>query len=754
MRTRLMRLNPLSWHIWIKLFIAFGLALTLLAIPLAVLLSSSIVELGTQNARTFVAQNGAQQVNTISNALNVADQNLRGFVDNPSNQRMMTGLLIGGVQSGINLNLPNVQRGELENLLINSLLNPATSMFENVRLLDRAGQVVASARAIRPPGIAPLPEDESNSLAFITALAAQMQGNSSLLSVSLAPTTDIEYVHLIRWRDGAVFGYLIGKVNVTRAVFNNIQFEENPYRGLTYLTDATGVVVTANPADAGGAIVDESWTTRALNGQSATEAFTTNDGQQVIGFFSPIRGTPLALVSQIDVEEAIARAQDIFAVRLFVVAVGALGLLAVIVLLLNQIITPPLLRLRHAAQQFSEGNFGVTVSDVERRDEIGDLANAFATMREAVRDLVGDLEARIAARTRDISATQDISRFAATQRDLQMLMDSVVNLILDRFNSIYHAQIFLIDADREYAIVRASTGEVGRQLLERGHRLTVGSVSVIGQVTEQGRYILARDAAASQVHRRNEFLPDTRAELAIPLRVGDAVIGALDVQSKQPDVFTEDLINVLQTMADQIAIAIQNARLYEESIRRVSEIEASNRQATHRIWQEYMRDQRLTQIEVAAGVATDASFSELRRQALARGAPVVGETTSRQTIPIALPIRLRGQTLGAVEWELPAAGFGEDKLELAQELANRLALNLDNARLFQESRRATERERLVNTIAARLTAQTNIDTILQTAVREVGQALGAPQVSIRLNTQPEASTNGSGQKHKNGNTEV
>ncbi|NJO83185.1 MAG: GAF domain-containing protein, partial [Blastochloris sp.] len=127
-----------------------------------------------------------------------------------------------------------------------------------------------------------------------------------------------------------------------------------------------------------------------------------------------------------------------------------------------------------------------------------------------------------------------------------------------------------------------------------------------------------------------------------------------------------------------------------------------------------------------------ADLSPLRRQAVVSGAVVVGPRTPRDTVPIAVPVILRDQVLGAVEWELPANDFGQDKLELAQELANRLALSLDNARLFQESRRAAERERIVNTIAAKLTAQTNIQDILQTAVREVGQALRAPQVSIQL----------------------
>jgi GAF domain-containing protein len=744
MRTRFSPLKILSWPIWVKLLIGFGLTLLLLALPGGLLIRAGIYEVGLQTARTFVTQNGTQQVNGVTNSLTAASATLDDFLSSEVNQRQLVGILLGDVRTGIELNYPNPRPEDVEDLFTSTLLNPASALFENVRLLNRDGRVIARAGV---SGGGSGANDESSSPAYLAALSAGLQGTTRVLNVSFDDAEAvIEYVQILEWRDGSVLGYLATRVNNTRVIYGNFRFSDANYQGVTYLADAQGGVI----ADANAAMVtvNPDIVARALTGESGVEAFNLSSGEQAIGYFGPVRGTPLALVTQVSTNIAFARALDFFNIQVFVVVVGVLALLGIAVLLFNQMITPPLVRLRRATQQFSEGDFEVEITDTERGDEIGELANAFAIMREAVRDLVEDLEARIAARARDISATQDISRFAATQRSLQVLMDRVVYLIAERFPNIYHAQIFLVDSDHEYAIVRASTGEVGKQLLARGHRLAVGSVSVIGQVTEQGRFILARDTAISQVHRRNEFLPDTRAELAIPLRVGDEIIGALDVQSKQPDVFTEDLITVLQTMADQIAVAIQNARLYEESLRRVSEIEVSNRQATLRAWQEYMRDQRLSELAADAGVATTIDLSQLRRKALEEGRMVVGEVTERQTIPIAVPIGLRGQTLGAVEWELPAQGFGEDKLELAQELANRLALSLDNARLFQESRRATERERLVNTIAAKLTAQTNIDEILQIAVREVGQALRAPQVSIRLHTQ--ASPNGNGKGNGNG----
>ena len=434
--------------------------------------------------------------------------------------------------------------------------------------------------------------------------------------------------------------------------------------------------------------------------------------------------------------------------RLFPIIVGVTLIFVLLVILFNQIITPSLANLRQAMMGVSRGDFNQPIVGAARNDEIGAVNAAFLDMRVQVRNLLDDLEARVAARTRDIAATQEISRFAATQRNLQTLLDQVVQLIVEQFPNIYHAQIFLLDGERQYAMLRASTGEPGKVLLARGHRLAVGSVSVIGQVIEQQQNIIARDTATSQVHQRNEFLPDTRAELAIPLRVADEIIGALDVQSRYRNAFTEDEVKVLQTMADQIAVAIENARLYQEAVRRLEDIERANRIATLATWQEYIYGQRQRGLTSEAGLETKTDMSELRRNALSQGKIMTGTRTVNNTIPVAVPIQLGGQTLGVVEWELPADDLNVNKLQLAQELANRLAVSLDNARLFEESQRATERERIVNAIAAKLTPQTEISEILQTAVREVGQALRAPQVSIRLHQGTDTPiTNGNGSNH-------
>jgi GAF domain-containing protein len=219
-------------------------------------------------------------------------------------------------------------------------------------------------------------------------------------------------------------------------------------------------------------------------------------------------------------------------------------------------------------------------------------------------------------------------------------------------------------------------------------------------------------------------------------------MGALDVQSSRHDSFDEQQTSVLQTMADQIAVAIYNARLYQESVQRLEEFEDANRRGTEQSWMDYVRGQRVGFLSSQAGFETDTDLLTLRQSARDQKQSVIGDITERETIPIAVPIQWRGYILGTVEWEIPAKTFDRNQVLLAEELVNRLAISLENARLFEESSRATERERLVNEIAAKVTGQTNIDEILQTAVREVGRALRVPQVNIHLDKSPGSKGNG------------
>jgi PAS domain S-box-containing protein len=238
------------------------------------------------------------------------------------------------------------------------------------------------------------------------------------------------------------------------------------------------------------------------------------------------------------------------------------ALIAVIVtagaVLAAQVLTDPLTRLTGTADKVAAGDLSVR-AEVLSRDEIGTLAATFNSMTGRLSEMIGTLESRVAERTAQLQAAADIGRATASVRSLDELLRLSLDLIRDRFG-FYHASLFLIDEASRAAVLRESTGVVGAQLKARGHKLGIGSQSLIGWVTENRRPRVAVDVADDPYHFRNPLLPDTRSELAIPLIVGERLLGALDVQSTQANAFGAGDVQVLQTLADQIAIAIRNAQ--------------------------------------------------------------------------------------------------------------------------------------------------------------------------------------------------
>jgi GAF domain-containing protein/HAMP domain-containing protein len=748
-------LNPISWPMWLKLLSGFLIALVLPALLVAFFLVNGVRDLGLQTVQSFLAQNEAQQRAAIEATLRQSRTELDDFVNNPSYRRQLESLFIGNVESNLLLSTVNPDIESVGELLNDTLLDSGVSLFEAVRLLDRYGGLILEAHPGQPlntlSGI-----DESESLVFRSAQRGSSNGTNQVLVISDRPDLPgrpvrAEIANPIYWRDGEPLGYLIATLDSQRVFFDNLQYSDNFFGAYSYLLTNGGLLLAPETnADLAYATTRTSIVSEAAFGREGSDLFTI-PGQEgeFAGFYSNLSytDTPLILISQVPLEAALQRALEYLSVRTFVVAVGAVFLLIVLVVLFNQLVTPPLVRLRKAVQAMQGGNYteGVPANVLQRGDEIGALAESFEGMRQRVSEVIAGLEARVDERVRDLKTTQEVSRAASSQTDLQSLLDFCTNLIVERFPKIYHAQVFLVEADGQHAALRSSTGEVGRQMLARGHRLAVGGMSVIGQVTRQGQVIAVRDTVTSQIHRRNEFLLETRAELALPLRIGREVIGALDVQSKRPNAFDDEEIAAFQMIANQLSLAVDNMRLQEQSNYRLMEVERANRLSTLKVWQEYMNDRRARELTTIAGtMSVIPDVETLRQTAISEGRIVIGDMTERLTVPVAVPIRLRGQTLGAVEWELVAQELDENKLQLAQELTDRLAISLDNARLFQESQTSSERERIINSIASRLTAQNDINTILETAVREVGQALRVPQVSIRLHAAEDEHSNANG----------
>jgi GAF domain-containing protein len=360
--------------------------------------------------------------------------------------------------------------------------------------------------------------------------------------------------------------------------------------------------------------------------------------------------------------------------------------------------------------------------------------------------------------------TSQITRHISNRLALEDTLTEAVNYIVANYPDVYHAQIFLVDESDRRARLAASTGEAGRKLLELQHQLEVGSQSVIGQVTANGKPLVARARALGTIHRPNEYLPDTRVEAAFPLISGDKVIGALDLQSSNSVAFTEIDLPVFQTLADHIAIAIDNARLFEETSRQANEnkklaeqsqqtlrrVEELNRRLTGRAWSEFLgmgQHQLGLDIDFESDAVWHSAAWTPELEAAAQENRLVERVENGRRI-LVMPVQVRGEVIGAMEFELDADGLlSEEDRQLIEEVSQRFGLAAENARLFSESQRIAQREALINEVGARLQATSNVENTLTEAARSLQHMLKAERVSIRLGEPPAVNGNGKDGRH-------
>ncbi|MBN1679644.1 MAG: GAF domain-containing protein [Anaerolineae bacterium] len=369
------------------------------------------------------------------------------------------------------------------------------------------------------------------------------------------------------------------------------------------------------------------------------------------------------------------------------VALGAIVLVGLAaVMIVRRSVIHPVRQLQHGTRALGEGqlDFRIMPSGGREMVELAETFNRMAVELEQSREMVDalfhNMEARVQYHARDLEIAAEIGRIATSIRDIDVLLREMVGQIRRRFDTVYHVQIFMLDNLGEYAVLTESTGEAGRQLLEFGHKLRVGSNSLIGRVTARGQVVIASDTSKPDVSwQPNPFLPSTRSEMGLPLKIEDRVFGALDLQSTESDAFDEDVVRVFEVLSDQIAIAIENARLLAETQERVQEINTLNRQLTRSAWQSH-------DAEHGGTIPTGYVYDQLRVEPLGNGQLVLsGDQTET-------PIQVRGETIGTLVVDMP--GYREltdDDYILMETLAGRVGLAVENARLFEEAQTETRR---------------------------------------------------------------
>jgi len=302
----------------------------------------------------------------------------------------------------------------------------------------------------------------------------------------------------------------------------------------------------------------------------------------------------------------------------------------------------------------------------------------------------------------------------------------VTKVISEKFG-FYHVGIFLLDEVGLYAILSAANSEGGRRMLERKHRLRVGEEGIVGYATNTGQPRIAMDVGTDAVFFNNPDLPDTHSEMALPLISKNIIVGALDVQSTVTAAFTDEDVQMLSLLADQVSLAIENARLFEETRRALGEAEAISRQITREGFGRLSVEQNLVgyQYSVAGAKPLEAPL-EFPGSDTGKGKQQQMETSQVQ-----VPIELRGETIGTLAVQTPSVNpLNQDQIDLIKAVAERVALAAENARLFDETSRRAERERMVSDITSKIRSVNDPDLMIKTAMEELRNALGASRVEV------------------------
>jgi GAF domain-containing protein/CheY-like chemotaxis protein len=301
-----------------------------------------------------------------------------------------------------------------------------------------------------------------------------------------------------------------------------------------------------------------------------------------------------------------------------------------------------------------------------------DIEQAISKIGERLEGLSSAIEEQRNRTARDLEIVSQISRETAMLHDLDTLVTRAIDLICSEFN-FYHAQVFLVDDIGKDAVLVYSHGELGKQLLAQGHKLAVGSDSVIGQVTSSRVPVILNNIHNTNKHAFNPILSKTQAEMALPLQIGSEIIGALDIQSEETEAFQPDDVQVFQLLADQLAIAIYNARLLMESSQRVYQIDSLNRQLTRDVWQD--AEQRF---------GLERVYHYDLRQVIAEVPQ--GKAEAQNAAKLTVPIQIRNEVIGELDIAMPeGADFSEGDQSVVRAVVDRVGLALENARLFHET---------------------------------------------------------------------
>lgn len=342
---------------------------------------------------------------------------------------------------------------------------------------------------------------------------------------------------------------------------------------------------------------------------------------------------------------------------------------------------------------------------ISATDELGIVTIHFNRMVARLESLQSYLEQQVVERTKQLSATNEIGRVAASSLDPAEMLSSIVNLFTEKFGY-YFVGVYLLDSSEKWAELKEASGESGKLLIKSRHRADVSGSNLVG-LAIRDRAPKSYPHTTGEKYRANlPVLPYTRSELALPLIANDRVIGALNLHSTRETDFGTDMISTLQNMANQVAIALENARLFQDAQQNIRELRAIQKQYLVTGW---------------SGITSQPEELEYG----------VGDESEGKARKMEVSISLRDQILGQIRLESPDEWTPEDE-SLVSAVATQAAVALENARLVSESRQIALRERMLSEINSKIWASTTVEGVMQTVVKELGRRYDASRATIEL----------------------
>ena len=419
------------------------------------------------------------------------------------------------------------------------------------------------------------------------------------------------------------------------------------------------------------------------------------DNQELFVAYTTLGSTGWHVASVVNAEQVLAPATALqtqlgnLSTSLVFQRIVPIGLVFVILVAVAGIfftnrLVKPIEQLTEGATKIGQGEWDTPLPQSELR-EIDGLSHTLSTMSAQLKNTLGTLEQRVADRTRNLELAAEVGRTVSQVRGLDVMLKDACELILKEFN-LYYVQVYLTDPSQTNLVLEAGTGEVGAQLVGRGHSLPLNTGSINGRAAVERHSVVISDTAISATFHPNKLLPDTRGEMAVPLIVGDKVVGVLDMQSSNPGVLTDEILPAFEALAGQMAVAVQNANLLAETEQARAQVESQARRLVRKGWSEHLdaihKPEQLGFVFDHNQVAPLADMDEKQM-------PDDGKSVSA-------PIALTGEALGSLVVELDDEARAEQTSELVSIVARQVAQQIETLRLLESAERyRAESERAV-----------------------------------------------------------